>query len=104
MRGKIYRFVLLIVDSLDDVRLFAHTGIGENSVTGSQIFQVRLERTDVGGGPVWNILSDAKIIRDLLHRIESGELSHSHAHGVARMDKTVGARHRTAVSTIRIRR
>ncbi len=51
-----------------------------------------------------NVLSNAKIIRDFLYRIESGELANSHAHGVARMNETVGARHGPTVRAIGIRR
>src|SRR6266581_3272794 len=45
-----------------------------------------------------------EIVRDFLYRIESRELSHAHAHGVARMTETVRARHDAAVSAVRIRR
>ena len=102
MRREINRFVLLIVDALDDVCLPAHSGVGKHSVSGSQIFQIALERTDVAGGAVRNVLSNAKIIRDFLYRIESGELANAHAHGVARMNETVGARHGPAVRAVGI--
>ena len=102
MRRKINRFVLLIVDALDDVCLLAHSGVGKHSVSGSQIFQIALERTDVAGGPMRNILSNAKIVRDFLHRIKSGELPNAHAHRVARMNETVGARHDPAIRAVGI--
>src|SRR6266481_4189034 len=104
MRRKINWFVPLIVDALYDVCLSAHSGVGKHSVSGSQIFQVALERTDVAGGAVRNVLSNAKVIRDFLYCIESGELANAHAHGVAGMNKTVGARHGPAVRAIGIRR
>src|SRR5947207_14105676 len=97
MRREINRFVLLIVDTLDDVCLPAHSGIGKHSVSGSQIFQVALEGTDVAGGSVRNVLSNGEVIRDFLYRIKSGKLPNAHAHGVARMNETVGARHGPAV-------
>src|SRR6266536_2196991 len=100
MRREINRFVLLIVNTLDDVRLFAHSGVGKHGVSGSQIFQIALERTDVAGGPMRNVLSNSKIIRDFLYRIESGELANAHAHGVARMDQAIGARHNAAISAV----
>src|SRR6266576_7024015 len=100
MRGEVNRFVPLIVDALDDVCLLAHSGVGKRSVSGSQIFQIALERTDVAGGPVRNVLSNAKIIRDFLYRIESGELANAHAHGIARMDQTIGARHDATISAV----
>ena len=100
MRGKINRFVLLIVDALDDVRLLPHTGVGKNRVSGSQIFQVRLKRTDVDRGTVRNILSNTEIVRDLLHCIKSGELSDAHAHGVAGMNETIGARLDPAIGAV----
>jgi hypothetical protein len=62
--AEINRFVLLIVDALDDVRLPAHSGVGKHSVSGSQIFQVALERTDVAGRAVRNVLSNAEVVRD----------------------------------------
>ena len=102
VRGAINWFVLLIVDALDDVSLLAHSGIGKNRVSGSQIFQVRLERTDVDGGTVRNILSNAEVVRDFLHRIEPGELSDAHAHGVARMNETIGARLDAAIGAVGI--
>ena len=89
MRGAKDRLVLLVVDALDDVCLLAHSGIGKNRVSSSQIFQVRLKRTDVNRRPVRNILSKAERVGDLLHRVESSELPDAHAHGVARMDETV---------------
>src|SRR4029077_5550834 len=92
MRREINRFVLRIVDTLDDVCLPAHSGVGKHTVSGSQIFQVALEGTDVAGGPVRNILSNAQIVRDFLYRIEAGELANAHAHGVARMNETGGRR------------
>src|SRR5436309_14958815 len=95
---------MLIVNTLHDVRLPARSGVGKYNVSGSQIFQVALERADVAGRPVRYVLSNAKIIRDFLYRIESGELANTHAHGVARMNETVGARHGAAVRAVRIRR
>src|SRR5262249_13518532 len=94
----------LIVDALYDVGLLAHSGVGKRSVSGSEIFQIALERTDEAGRPVRNILSDAKIIRDLLYRIESGELADTHAHGVARMDQAIGARQDAAISAVGVSR
>src|SRR5215831_5440864 len=104
MRREINLFVLLVVDALDDVRLFTYSGVRKNRVSGSQISQVALERTDVAGRPMGNLLSNAKVIRNFLHRIESGELANAHAHGVARMNKTVRARHGSAVRAVGIRR
>src|SRR6266481_3258569 len=100
MRRKVNRFVPLIVYALYDACLPAHSGVGKRSISGSQIFQIALERTDVAGGPVRNVLSNAKIIRDFLYRIESGELANAHAHGVARMDQAIGARHNAAISAV----
>ena len=74
VRREINRFVSLIVDALDDVRLFTYAGIRKNSISGSQIFQVRLERPDVDRGTVGNILGNPQVIRDFLHRIKTGEL------------------------------
>src|SRR4029453_5914195 len=102
MRREINRFVLLIVDALDDVCLPAHSGVRKHTVSGSQILQITLERTDVTCGPARNILSNAEIIRDFLYRIEAGELANAHAHGVARMNETVGARHGPAVRAVGI--
>src|SRR4029077_11022670 len=68
------------------------------------IFQIALERTDVAGRPARDVLSNAKIIRDLLYRIESGELADAHAHGVARMDQAIGARHDAAISAVGVSR
>src|SRR5204863_6989406 len=100
MRREINRLVLLIVDALDDVSLSADSVIGKNSVSRSQILQVAFERTDVAGGPVRNVLSNAKIVRNFLHRIEPGELANSHAHGDAGMNETVGARHGPPVRAV----
>src|ERR1700746_1710216 len=96
MRCEINRFVLLIVDALDDVCLPANTSVWKNSVSGSQIFQVALERADVAGGPVRNVLSNAEIVRDFLYPIEARERANAHAHGVARMNQTVRAGHDTS--------
>src|SRR5205823_13148720 len=89
-------------DALDDVSLSADSVVRKNSVSRSQILQITLERTDVAGGPVRNVLSNPKIVRNFLHRIEPGELANAYAHGVAGMDETVGARHGPAVRTVRI--
>src|SRR4029453_5438317 len=102
MRREINRFVLLIVDALDDVCLLAHSGVGKNSVSRSQIPQIALERTNVAGGPVRNVLSNAKIVRNFLHRTEPCELTNAYAHGVAGMNETVGARHGPSVRAVRI--
>src|SRR4030095_11005094 len=102
MRREINRLVLLIVDALDDVCLPADSVVGKNSVSRSQIFQIALKRTNVAGGPVRNVLSNAKIVRNFLHRIEPRELTNAYAHGVAGMNKTVGARHRPAARAVRI--
>jgi hypothetical protein len=48
-------------------------------------------------------LSNAEIVRDFLYRIESGELANAHAHRVARMNETVGARHGPTVRAVGIR-
>src|SRR4029450_9832314 len=93
---------LLTRDWLNASRLLTHTCVRENGVSSSQIFQVCLEGTDVGGGTVRHFFSDAEIVRDLLHSSESGELSPAHAHGVTRMNKAVGARHGAAVGAVRI--
>ena len=83
MRCAIDGLVLLVVDAFDDVCLLARPGIRKNRVSGSQIFQVRLERTDVNRRPMRNILRKAQCISDILHRVEPGELADAHAHGVA---------------------
>ena len=43
MCGAIDWLVLLVVDALDDVSLFAHTSIRENGVRSGKIFQIGLE-------------------------------------------------------------
>ena len=45
---------------------------------------------------------NAEVVRDLLHRVESGELPHAHAHGVTRMNETVRARHDATVGAVGI--
>src|SRR5262245_44259093 len=102
MRREINWFVLLIVDALDDICLLPHTGVWKNSISGSQVFQVALERTDVAGRSVGNFLSNAQIVRNFLHRIESGKLPNAHAHSVTRMNETVGARHYPSKRAVRI--
>ena|SRR6266516_5423282 len=104
MRGAKNWFVLLVVDALDDVSLLAHTLIWENSVSRSKVSQVGFERTDVSRGTGWNILAEIERDGDLLHRVESGELTDAHTHGVARMDETVRAWQDAAISSIRIGR
>src|SRR5205814_10064037 len=49
-----------------------------------------------------NTMSITKVPRNFLHRIEPGELADEYAHGVARMNETVSARHGTAVRAVRI--
>src|SRR5215469_7271455 len=102
MRREIYRLVLLIVDALDDICLPPYASVGKNSVSGSQIFQIALERTDVASRSARNLLSNAKVVCDFLHRIKSRELPNAHAHGVARMNETVGARHDASIRAVRI--
>src|SRR5437870_11749828 len=85
MRDEMNRFVPLIVDSLNNVTLLAHSGVGKNGIRSSQIFKVRLERADVDRGAMRNAFRNAEVIRDLLHSVQPGELSNAHAHGVARM-------------------
>src|SRR6266496_3836516 len=104
MRGKINRFVLLVVDALDDISLLAHASVWKDGVSRSEIPQVSFERTDVSRGTRWNILTEIERGGDLLHRIESGELTNAHTHGVARMDETVRAGQDAAISSIRIGR
>ena len=67
MRCTINRFVRLVVDSLDDVSLFAHSGVWENGVRRGKVLEVCLEGTDVNRRPAWNILREAERGRDLLH-------------------------------------
>src|SRR5207248_5904814 len=55
MRCTINRFVRLVVDSLDDVSLFAHSGVWENGVRRGKVLEVCLEGTDVNRRPAWNI-------------------------------------------------
>src|SRR2546430_2595334 len=104
MRGAINWFVIRIINSLDDIRLFAHAGIGKNRVRRSQIFQVSLKRTDVSGWTVRNILRNAERVGDLLNGVQPGKLSNAYAHGVARVDQAIGARTNSAVRSIGISR
>src|SRR5215467_2542032 len=103
MRGPIDGCVLLIIDTLDDVRLLAHSGIRKNGISSGQIFQVCLERPDINRGTVRNILGKTEGVGDFLDTIDSGELTYANAHGVARMNETVRAGHDAAVCSIRIR-
>ena len=89
MRSAINRLVIRIVDPLDNIRLLADSCIGKNRVRGSQIFQVGLERTDVDGWTVRDILRNPERVANFLHHIQPGELPNAHTHGVARMDQTV---------------
>src|SRR4030095_5096002 len=104
MRRAINRFVIRVINSLDDVSLLAHSRVRKDGVSCGQIFQVRLEGTDVDRRTVRNILGNAKRVGHFLHSVESSELSNADAHGVARADKPVGARKNTAVSPIGISR
>src|SRR5215470_17820910 len=104
MRGAINRLVVGIINSLDDVSLFAHPGVWKNRVRGSQIFQVRLERTDVDCWTVRNILGNAEGVGDFLNSVKPSELPNAHAHGVARVDQTIGTRKNPAVRSIGISR
>src|ERR1700692_275534 len=49
-----------------------------------------------------NVLRNTEVVSNLLHSIEPGELSNAHTHGVARMNKAVGAGHGAAVSAVGI--
>src|SRR5204863_3398946 len=104
MRREINRFVSLVVDSLDNVSLLSRAAVRKDGVSSCQIFQVCLERTDVDRGTMRDVLRNSERIGDFLHRVEPGELSNAHTHGVARMDETVGARENPTISSIRISR
>src|SRR4029453_5251300 len=104
MRGAVNRFVLLVVDALDDVSLLAHAPIWKDCVSRSKVPQVSFERTDVSRRTGWNILTQIERGGDLLHRVESCELPNPHTHGVARMDETVRAGQDAAILSIRIGR
>src|SRR6266511_3250623 len=104
MRGEVNRFALLVVDTLDDVSLLAHAPIWKDGVSRSEVPQVGFERTNVSRGTGWNLLTEIKRDGDLLHHVESGELTDAHAHGVARMDETVRAGEDAAKCPIRIGR
>src|SRR5581483_1902845 len=104
MCGPVNRFVVRIINSLDNVRLLANSGIGKNRVSCGQIFQVRLKRTDVDRRTVRDVLRYAERVGDFLNRVEPGQLPNAHAHGVARMDQTIGARIDSTVSSVGISR
>src|SRR5437868_11971404 len=94
--------MLGIVDPFDDVSLPPDTGVRKNRVSGGQIFEIRFERTDVNGRTARSVVGQIQGGRDFLDGVESRELADANAHGVARMDQTVGARLDPAVSAIRI--
>src|SRR4026207_1542651 len=104
MRRAIDRFVIRIINPLDDVRLLAHSGIWKNRVRSSQIFQVSLKRTDVDGWTMRNIFRNAERIGDFLDGIKPGKLPNAHTHGVARVNETVGARQGAPISPIGVSR
>ena len=62
MGGTINRVVILIVNALDDIGLFAHAGVGKGGISSREIFQVRFKRADVDGGPVWNLVARFKVV------------------------------------------
>src|SRR5439155_22109380 len=104
MSGPINRLVFLIVNPLDDVSLLANPAVRKNGVRGSETFEVRLERTNINGRTARNVFAEVESGRDFLHRIKAGELADSHAHGIARIDQTIGARLNAAISAIGISR
>jgi hypothetical protein len=104
VRGEVNRFVLLVVDALDDVSLLAHASVWKDGVSRSKVPQVGFERTDVGRRAGWNILTEIECGGDLLHRVGSGELTDPHTHGVARMDEAVRAGQDAAILSVRIGR
>ena len=81
--------MLGVVDPLDDVGLFAHTGVRKNGVSGSQIFQIGFERTDVNRRAARNVVAEIQRGRNFLDGIEAGKLPNANAHRVARMNQTV---------------
>ena len=58
MGGTINRVVILIVNPLDNIGLFAHTGVGKGGISSGQIFQVRFKRANVDGGPMRNLVAE----------------------------------------------
>ena len=86
MSGPINRVVILIVNALNDIRLFAQTGVRKGGISSSEIFQVRFKRADVDGGAAWNFVAQIQGRCDFLHLIDSGELSNTHTHCVAGMN------------------
>src|SRR5207244_9516168 len=74
----------------------------KKSIRGGEIFEVRLERADIDRRAMRNVLRNTEIVGDLLHRVEPCELPDAYAHGIARMDQSIGARHGAAVSAIGI--
>src|SRR5262249_19714018 len=104
MRGAINRFVVRIIDPLDNVSLLAHSGVWKNRIGSGEIFQVRFERTDVDGRAVRNVLGNAKRVGGFMNTIKTRELPTARANGVGRVDQTIGARTNPAVSSIRISR
>src|SRR5918996_4120573 len=104
MRGEINRFVLLVVDALDDVSLLTHAPIWKDGIRRSKVSQVGFERTDVSRGTGWNILTEIECDGDFLNGIKSGELTDAHTHGVARIDETVRTGQNAAILSIRIGR
>src|SRR5262249_9127270 len=100
MRGAINWPVLRVIDPLNDVSLFADSGVGKNGVSCRQVFEVGLERTNVGRRSPGNVVSKSESGCNLLGVLESGELANSNAHGVPGMNQTVRDRHDSAVAPI----
>ena len=104
MRRAINRFVILIVDPLDDVSLLSHPAVWKNAVSRGKIFQVGFERTDVGRRPARNIFPRPSVVATFCTSSSSGEFADPHAHRVARMDQSVRERLDAAVGAIGISR
>src|SRR4030095_11904256 len=102
MRRQVDRFVPRIIDTFNDVSLSAYTSVRKNRIRSGKIFQVRLERADVDRGAMRKILRNAKVVRNLLHRIKPGTLPDTHTHGVSRRNQAIRARHSAAISTVRV--
>src|SRR5437763_557535 len=102
MRGAIDWIMIGVVDSFDDVSLLPDPGVRKNGVSRREIIQIGLERSNVYGRAVRDVVPQAKVDRDFLDVIESGDLTDAHAHRVSGMDQAVGNRLNTPVGAVGI--
>src|SRR5262249_38810403 len=90
-----------IVDALDDVALPAHSGVGEDGVSGGQFRHIRFEGAEVDGRKARHV-ADAGRGGDAGDFVQARPFADAHADRIARLNQTLFRAHDPLIGAVRI--